>query len=284
MTLFQRRGQAREARGPRIPIRLIIALVIAGGVLLRYYSSSSVNPVTGRTQHISMSHHDEMVLGMNSAPEMARQMGGVSPDTRLDQLVDRVGARLVAVLPADAPPYSYEFHVLEDDATVNAFALPGGQIFITEALLSRLETEGQLAGVLGHEIGHVVGRHGAEHMEKAKLTQGLVGAVGVAASDSPEGARAAQAVASMVGNMITMKYGRNDELESDALGLQFMHAAGYDPRALIRVMEILREASGGNASRPEFMSTHPDPGNRIERINEALREMFPDGVPSGLTP
>jgi predicted Zn-dependent protease len=121
-------------------------------------------------------------------------------------------------------------------------------------------------------------------MEKAKLTQGLVGAVGVAASDSPEGARAAQAVASMVGNMINMKYGRNDELESDALGLQLMHAAGYNPRAMIRVMEILREASSGNASRPEFMSTHPDPGNRIERINEALRAMFPNGVPSGLTP
>lgn len=196
--------------------------------------------------------------------------------------MDAVGKQIVQSLPDDAPQYQFDFHLLADMKTVNAFALPGGQVFITAALLERLETRGQLAGVLGHEVGHVLGRHSAEQMSKAQLTQGMVGAATVAASDYAD-PRATQQIASMVGNMIMLKYGRGDELESDKLGLQFMYSAGYDPRSLIRVMEILREASGGS-HQPEFMSSHPDPGNRIERIQQELAAMFPGGVPEGLTP
>lgn len=275
-------GRQPGGSRPRIPPRLIIGVIIAAVAVIGYFGRSTLNPLTGKTQRIALTQEQEIALGLQAAPEMARQLGGLSTVEADRRLVKSVGDRIVAALPEAALDYPYDFHVLADQRTVNAFALPGGQIFITAALLSRLESEGQLAGVLAHEVGHVVGRHSAAQMAKSELLQGLIGATTVAASDSYDSARAAQAIASTVGNLIQLKYGRTDELESDRLGLAFMAAAGYDPRSMIRVMEILRAASGGGG-QPEFASTHPDPGNRIESINEVLREMFPSGVPDGLT-
>ncbi len=270
---------------PRVPPRLLIALVIALVSIGGYYLNSSKNPVTGRTQQVALTMEQEIALGLQSAPEMARQFGGLSSDARATQLVKGVGADIVAALPPDAPPYRHEFHLLADARTVNAFALPGGQVFITTGLLSRLETEGQLAGVLGHEVGHVLGRHSAQQMAKARLAQGLAGAAGMAGGETALGAQSAEAVAGMVGKFLLLSYGREDELEADRLGLRFMHAAGYDPRSLIGVMKILEEASGGAAAgRSEFAATHPNPGRRIEVIERTIAEMFPGGVPEGLRP
>lgn len=272
----------------QFPARLILAAVIAGIAVIGYFANSSTNPVTGKNQHISLSREQEIALGLQSAPEMAHQFGGLSRDPRATALVEQVGARIVANLPPEAPPYPFKYHLLADPKTVNAFALPGGQIFITEALFVLLETEGQLAGVLGHETGHVLGRHSAEQMAKADLTQGLIGAAGVAASDGSDGGRGAQQIASLVGNFVMLKYGRDDELEADRLGLRLMFRAGYDPRAMVGVMQILDKAGGGGggggASQPEFTSTHPNPGNRIEHINAAISQDFPTGLPAGLKP
>lgn len=270
-------------QGPRfrIPPRLVIGAVIALIAVGGYFANSSKNPITGRTQHISMSPQQEIAIGLQSAPEMAQQFGGLSQDQQATALVKDVGRKLISRLPSEATPYPFDFHLLADPKTVNAFALPGGQIFITEALFSRLETEGQLAGVLGHEAGHVLARHSAAQMAKSQLTQGLVQAVGVASSDTAAGAQSAAQIAQMVGGFINLKYGREDEIEADRLGLRFMRASGYDPRAMIRVMEILKQASGGS-SQPEFMSTHPDPGNRIERIQAELEELFPGDDFQGL--
>jgi predicted Zn-dependent protease len=150
--------------------------------------------------------------------------------------------------------------------------------------LSRLETEGQLAGVLAHEIGHVVARHSAEHIAKARLTEGLTGAAVIAVYDpeNPSSQHTAQ-VALLIGQLVNLKFGRDDELESDRLGVRFMAEAEYDPRSLIRVMEILAEA-GGPSRQPEFFSTHPNPENRVENIQQAIAAEFPNGVPEGLTP
>jgi len=275
------------SRGPRRSGgRLAIAAVIVVVALIGFMSSRSKNPITGQTQHVALSVDQEIALGLKSAPEMAQQFGGLLPDPQAQALVDRVGQRLLTSgFDNIELPYPFEFHLLADPNVVNAFALPGGQIFITAALYSRLETEGQLAGVLGHEIGHVVERHSAEHMAKAQLTQGLIGAVAVGASDpdNPRAGAGAAMIAQFVGSMVNMKYGRDDELESDKWGVELMTRAGYDPRAQIRVMEILREAGGGGRT-PEFMSTHPDPGNRIERIQVLIAEMFPNGVPENLQP
>ena len=181
-------------------------------------------------------------------------------------------------------PYEFEFHLLGDERTINAFALPGGQLFVTAALARRLETEGQLAGVLAHEIGHVVARHGAEHLAKAQLTQGLAGAAVIAAYDPerPGSAQQTAAIAAAIGQLVNMRFGREDELESDRLGVRFSAEAGYDPRAMIGLMEILAAAGDGQARPPEFFSTHPNPDRRLERIRAAIEKLYPQGVPAGL--
>ena len=263
--------------------RQMVAVVIAAGALLSYYGSREVNPVTGETQHIAISQEQEVALGLRSAPEMAEQFGGLEQDAETQEDIESVGQGIVKRSGAAKTSYEFRFRVLRDPRTVNAFALPGGPIFITRALLDRLHNEAQLAGVLAHEIGHVVGRHSAEHIAKSQLAQGLVGAVGVATSDDRGGQGGAQ-LAAVVAQLIQLRYGRNDELESDALGVNFMSEAGYDPRTLIEVMEILEKSSGGgDGRRPEFLSTHPDPGNRRERIQEAINRRFPNGIPPELT-
>jgi len=274
----------RGARHGRMPAgRLLVALLIVGVSVISYCSTRSINPITGQPQYVAMSVPQEIALGLQAAPEMAAQHGGLSSDAAARRRVEEMGQSLLVALGKDTP-YQFDFHLLADPQTINAFALPGGQVFITEALYRRLQTDGQLAGVLGHEIGHVLERHGAEHMAKAQLTQGLTGAAVIAAYDPDNpSSRAAPAVAAMIGQLVNLKYGRDDEIESDRWGLTLMAAAGYDPHAQIKVMEILRSASEGRGP-PEFLSTHPDPGNRIERIRAAIAEMFPEGLPPGLKP
>ncbi|GAB4467772.1 MAG: M48 family metallopeptidase [Armatimonadaceae bacterium] len=264
-------------------VRVLIALAVALFSLFTYFSSSQKNPVTGEKQRVgSITPRQEIALGLQAAPQMMRQYGGESRDSRANRLVDEVGNRLLTQSKAGNSPYQYEFHLLDDEQTINAFALPGGQIFITEALFRRLETEGQLAGVLAHEIGHVVNRHSAQQLAKQQLTQGLTGAAVIAAYDPDNpSSRSTAAVAAAIGSLVNMKFGRDDELESDRFGVEIMANAGYDPRAMVRVMEILRDAGGGR-SAPEFFSTHPNPENRIARIEEAVQQVYPNGVPSGL--
>lgn len=263
--------------------RLIVALGLVIITIITYCSSTAYNPVTGEDQHISLTVDQEIALGLQAVPEMAAEFGGLDPDQTAQALVDKVGERLVATSAARETPYKFEFSLLADNETINAFALPGGPVFITASLMNRFETEGQLASVLAHEIGHVVARHSAEQMAKAQLTEGLSGAAIIAASnpDNPQSSQQAAALAAAVGQMVNMKYGRDDELEADRLGVRFMVEAGYDPRSMIRVMEILAEAGDG-AGPPEFFSTHPNPERRIEQIQAAIQEEFPQGVPEGL--
>lgn len=242
-------------------------IVVAAFSFFSYLFDRSVNPVTGETQHVALSQEQEVALGLNSAPEMAAQFGGVVSDERVQRLVKNIGQKIVAQSVAAGSGYPFDFHVLADAKTVNAFALPGGQIFITVALLSRLKSDDQLAGVLGHEVGHVIARHSAEHMAKQKLTAGLTGAVVIGAGSYEMGR-----VAQMVGGLINMKYGREDELESDRFGVCLMAQAGYDPAALIDVMKILAAASGGSR-QPEFASSHPSSENRVQQIEAHLNNL-----------
>jgi beta-barrel assembly-enhancing protease len=263
--------------------RLLAALVVTAIALIGYFGNSVFNPITEEKQHVAgITPEQEVALGLQAAPEMAQQFGGLDPDQQSQARVDQVGERLVTRSIAGQSPYQFEFHVLDDPQTINAFALPGGQIFITEGLLRRLKTDGQLAGVLGHEVGHVVARHGAEHIAKQQLTQGLTGAAVLATYDpSDPSSRSSAAVAAMIGQLVTMRFGRQDELESDRLGVRLTSEAGYDPRSLIALMKILEESSEGNRP-PEFFSTHPNPENRIQRIEAAIQEQFPNGAPRGL--
>ena len=262
--------------------RLLIALAIAAFSLISYYSAREYNPVTDEVQHVDMSPQQEVAIGLQAAPQMAQQHGGLHPDQEAQATIDRICNQIVGSSAARDTPYDFECHVLADEETINAFALPGGQVFMTAGLLKRLQSEGQVAGVLGHEIGHVVARHGAEHMAKARLTQGLTGAAVLASYDpNNPSSRNSAAVAALIGQMVNMRFGREDEIESDRLGVRFMAEAGYDPRSMVEVMRVLEQSAGPNR-QPEFFSTHPNPGRRIERIEQAIAEAFPQGVPGDL--
>lgn len=266
----------------RLIVRLVIGVVFAFFGLINYFGNVSENPVTGEKQRVQMTPQQEVVLGKQSRNQMAGQHGGLYPDQNLQAYLDQVGDRLVKNSSASKSPYPYEFHLLRDNRTINAFALPGGQVFITAALMGRLNSEAQLAGVLGHEIGHVVGRHGAEHVAKQQLGAAMVGAIGVATSDGQGGGRNAAILARAVNQMVNLKYGREDELESDRLGFDFMTQAGYNPKGIVELMAILGSARGGS-QQPEFFSTHPDPGNRIDQLKAIIQQTYPNGIPSNLS-
>jgi predicted Zn-dependent protease len=248
-------------------IRLAIGVAIALFSLFSYFASQEFNDVTGENQHISITKEQEIALGQQAAPEMIQEYGGMASDSELQQVIDNIGGDLVANSTAQDEGWQWEFYALDAPDVINAFALPGGQVFITTGLLSRFTSEDQIAGVLAHEITHVLARHSAQQMAQSELTNGLIGAVSVASGD----ANAAQ-TAAVIGQLVNMKYGRDDEIQSDTIGVCLMQEAGYEPSAMVEVMEILAEAGGGQ-QQPEFFSTHPNPQNRIQRIQEQIQTM-----------
>lgn len=263
--------------------RLAIALLIAVVSIIGYFGSTQTNPVTGEKQHVALSPDQERAMGFQSAPAMAQQFGGLDPDEKAQALVREVGQSIQANSEAAKSPYKIEYYLLADGRTINAFALPGGPVFITRALFDKLQTRGQLAGVLGHETGHVIGRHSAQQMAKQKLTQGLAGAAAVGTTD-PNNLRsyANGAIAAQVANLLSLKYTRDDEKEADKFGVRFISEAGYDPRAMVGVMQILDQAASGNPRGPDFLQTHPAPANRIPLIKAEIAREFPQGVPEKL--
>ncbi len=242
-------------------IRIVIGLAIFVFAFAQKCNHTEENPYTGRSQHIKMNYDQEIAIGLQSAPKVKQQHGGLYPDERLQAFVKQVGKRLVANSIARETPYAYDFHLLADDQTINAFALPGGQCFITYALFAKLN-EAQLAGVLGHEIGHVIGRHAAERIADSQTWQTATLGATVGAGDLGS-------IVSEIGQNTLLNNGRDDELESDDLGVLFMIQAGYNPYEMIKVMEILK-ANGSSNRVPEFQSTHPDPENRIAKIKESI--------------
>jgi predicted Zn-dependent protease len=251
--------------------RILIALLFVGGALAKYWlgTTKEENPYTGRVQHLAASMdtpEEEIAYGLNAAPQMAREFGGEVRDPQARALVQKVGQRLIDGTAVRQSPYRFQFHLLADPQTINAFALPGGQIFITAALFKLLESEDQLAGVLGHEIGHVVGRHSTQQIAKSELINGIAQGAGVAMSDGHSSG--SMQIARQVAGMINLKYGRDDETEADSLGVKFLIEAGYDPEAMIGVMQILKDHAGKGP--PQILSSHPDPGNRIEHIREQI--------------
>ncbi len=256
--------------------RLAIAALIALVGWYMYTSHVEENPVTKEKQYVDLSPSQEIRLGIESAPMMSRKMGGEVPSSDPKAIeVRRMGAFLVEKSPAKNSPWKFQFHLINDRKTVNAFALPGGQIFITLGLLDKLQNEAQLAGVLGHEMGHVIERHTAEQMAKNKLGQWLIMAVGAAATTDQSSGQQATIVASVVNQMFQLRYSRKDESEADTWGLKIMEQAGFNPAAMVEVMKILKAAAGSRGGSLEMFQTHPDPDLRIERINAYLKENPP---------
>jgi predicted Zn-dependent protease len=243
---------------PRTPARptsrQTLALAACTAALLAGACAS--NPVSGRREVSLMSEAEEIAIGQRGDAEIRREMG-VYRDDDVQRYVSGVGERIAAV--SHRPNLPWTFTVL-DVPVVNAFALPGGYVYVTRGLLAHLADESELAGVLGHEVGHVTARHASQ-----QLTRSATGSLGVLlASIFVPGMAPFSDVASMGVNTLFLKYGRDDELESDRLGVEYASKAGWDPESVPRFLTTLSRLDGlSTRGIPNWLSTHPDPGSRV---------------------
>jgi predicted Zn-dependent protease len=236
--------------------RLTPVLVLAG---------CAVNPATGERQFSLVGEAQEIEMGREADQGIVAGMGLVDDDD-LQRYVSEIGTRLAAA--SERPDLPWTFRVL-DDPTVNAFALPGGFIYVTRGILTHLTSEAELAGVLGHEIGHVTARHSVEQMSRARLAQLGLG-IGMIFSET---VRDFGDVAGASLGLLFLKFGRDDESQADRLGVRYMTREAYDPRELAGVMRMLARTSemrSGSGRVPEWLATHPDPVNRDAAIHDMV--------------
>jgi predicted Zn-dependent protease len=244
---------------------------LVAGLLL---AACATNPATGRRQLSLVSEAQEIEMGREADQQVTASIG-LYPEAPLQSYVPRVGAGLAA--SSERPTLQWTFRVV-DDPTVNAFALPGGYIYVTRGLLAHLGSEAELASVLGHEIGHVTARHSVSQMSKAQLlNMGLIVGMILRPQLQNFGGLAQAGL-----ELLFLKYSRNDESQADDLGLRYLTRAGYDPRPMTQVFRTLARVSTveGEGRVPTWLSTHPDPGDRERRIAAAIAAM-PAGQPGG---
>jgi predicted Zn-dependent protease len=238
---------------------------LTAALLLALVPACATNPATGRRQIMLVSEAQEIEMGRQADREVASAIG-LYPDNALQGYVAGLGAALAA--GSERPSLPWTFRAV-DDAAVNAFALPGGFVYVTRGLMTHLDSEAELASVVGHEIGHVTARHTAAQITKSQLaTIGLVAGMIV----RPELARFGDlAQAGM--SLLFLKFGRNDEQQADDLGLRYMTRQGYDPREMVEVFSLLDRVgqASGEGRLPTWLSTHPAPENRAQRILAAIQ-------------
>lgn len=230
-------------------------------------------PYTGRSQLQLMSPDQERQLGAQ-AYQQTLAKARLSSDAAASEMVTRVGSRIAAV--AGHPEYTWEYRLIQDDKQVNAFALPGGKVAVYTGILPITRDENGLAAVLGHEIGHVIARHGGERVSQQMLVN--VGLETTMAALSRGNPATVQAVASLLGAGATvgvlLPWGRAQESEADHLGRILMAKAGYDPHAARDLWVRMAAASKGSGKPPEFLSTHPSEPTRIRQIEAWMPEVM----------
>ncbi|MFT3926116.1 MAG: M48 family metalloprotease [Myxococcales bacterium] len=256
------RANPRRVEGPRACIEHLLTCA-----LMLLLAACVVNPATGKRQLNFVSKKDEIAIGQQGAQEVQQSIG-VYDAAALNAYVNRVGQKLAAVSERKDLPWSFQ---VVDDPGVNAFALPGGPIFITRGLLAHMENEAQLASVLGHEIGHVTAQHSVNQMSKSQLANmGLGLGAALSSSVAQLGGLGAQGL-----QLLFLKFGRDDERQSDDLGIRYMVRAGYDPREMPKVFETLgrvSEAAGGSKV-PGWLQSHPQPEERVRRGEKKIASM-----------
>jgi len=211
------------------------------------------------------SKDQDIQVGRQAAAEVMRQVDVVQ-DGGLQDYVKSIGRRLAAA--PSAGDYPYEFTLI-NDPSINAFALPGGPIFVHSGLIRAAENEAQVAGVLAHEIAHVALRHGTNQASKASILQIPAAAAGILLSDGSATSQIAQIGAGLGLNLVMLKYSRGAETQADALGAKILHEAGYNPIEMARFFETLEKESGGGG--PQFLASHPNPGNRVKAVEAEVR-------------
>jgi hypothetical protein len=221
------------------------------------------------------SKDQDIQLGRQAAAEIMRQVDVVR-DGELQEYVKSLGRKLAST--PSAGDYPYEFTLI-NDPSINAFALPGGPIFVHSGLIRAAENEAQVAGVLGHEIAHVVLRHGTSQASKASILQIPAAAAGILLGDGSMAGQLGQVGAGIGLNLLMLKYSRGAETQADALGAKILHEAGYNPIEMARFFETLEKESG--AGGPQFLASHPNPGNRVKAVEAEVRTFPPKQYASG---
>ncbi|MCB9032591.1 MAG: M48 family metalloprotease [Chitinophagales bacterium] len=233
-----------------------VVLVLSAFIII----ACAVNPVTGKKQVSFMSEAQEVAIGKESDPSVIAQFG-LYPDDKLQNFLNQEGQAMAKI--SHRPELQYNFRLLDSDV-LNAFAVPGGYVYFTRGIMAYFNNEAQFAGVLGHEIGHIAARHSAQQYTKQMISQvALVG-----------GMIFSEKLASMAGDamqgleLLFLKFSRDDETQSDKLGVEYSSTVGYDAKEMALFFKTLdRYSNQGESGRlPEFMSTHPDPGNRYVNV------------------
>jgi predicted Zn-dependent protease len=247
---------------------LIFVLLSASAWL----AGCSKNQATGKMQLDLISDEQEIAMGEEAAPQFEKEFGGAVGNQTLQNYVKSVGQKVATVSDREMP---YEFTLVRSKIP-NAFALPGGKIFLTAGLMANMTNEQQLAAVLSHEVAHVSVEHNTQGLQRQMGAQILVELAGAAAgSDKGEAAKAAAAIAA---NMVNLKYSRGAEHEADVFGIKYMHKAGYNPWGMVELLTVLSDLSGGpenESGLANIFQTHPLTSDRIELARETIRENHP---------
>ena len=244
-------------------------------VLGLFLAGCTTNPATGRKQLDWPGQEKEISLGAQAAPQFLNDYGGEIPSKPILNYIRAIGHRLAQV--SERPDLPWEFHVI-DSQVVNAFALPGGKVFISRGMLEKFDNEAQLAGALSHEVGHVTAKHINDRMARATGFQIAAIGLGVVGQATDEDLLKYLGVGASVGGSIyLLSYSRDQENEADELGLRYMTRLGYNPLAQAQVMQILHDEDAKDWP-PEFMSTHPNPKTRLKKINRLIRKHYPNSA------
>lgn len=234
------------------------------GFIFCLCAGCAVNPISGEEELMLFSQDQDIQIGRQYAPEVEKQMGGRIVDESLQRYIDKVGQKIARV--SHRPEWEYHFTAVKHKS-VNALALPGGYVFITKGMLQKLTTETQLAGILGHEVAHVVARDSTAALSRMQVMDILLAAVTYA--KTPEGA---ETVARLTHLILYLQYSKKDEQEADLAGLDYMVQAGYHPSGMVETMQMLQDQQ---EVRPiEFFSTHPAPENRIAYLTQSTQARY----------
>jgi predicted Zn-dependent protease len=240
-------------------IRAFFALLVIVAI-----SSCAKNPVTGKKEFMLMSESQEMALGRDYDPSIVAQFG-VYDHPQMQAFINEKGKQMAAI--SHRPNMNFEFKVL-DSPVVNAFAVPGGYVYFTRGIMAHFNNEAEFAGVLGHEIGHITARHSAKQYSQQMLTQILfIGGMVV----SEEFRKFADVAQQGIG-LLFLKFSRDNETESDKLGVDYSTKIGYDAHEMAGFFSTLKRLSGGDGALPTFLSTHPDPGDRNRKVEQLATE------------
>ena len=246
-------------------LALVLTLLIA---VPAWPAKHTVQPELPDPGHASMSKDKQEQLGLKAAGEVYKQMPVLPDASPVTQYVQQLGRRLVSVIPPQNS-WPYQFHVVQQ-SDINAFALPGGPIFINIGTINAAQNEAELAGVMAHEMSHVYMQHSAKQAPKqewANVLGALGSLLGGAAGDL------AQMGIQLGAGTLLMRYSRRDEAQADAVGAIIMYKAGYDPRAMAQFFQNLEKLVGNGG--PQFLSDHPNPGNRVEAVDKEIADWPP---------